>query len=1060
MATFKYKNASGQYVTMNYRDRTPKASVSTVNAVAEASKSIRKETILSSNDIAPVVFGRDRFFAKPWNAFAKDDILYVPYLVAWGGPPQGDYLGGSGARGISAYNNVYVDGVDINETDGFIDSGGEIEYHYGRNGVNQPLSTFLAEAVTGFTNRYDGFAYIVLKVPVGISNGFPRVEVDIDGLKIRRRSANYPFVETGATPSGTNLVPNSANPMLWTVQNGATHQDTGNNIGFFQETTVTSGGSTGAKTRIIAGATVGAFFYGITIYYKAGTSGKVRFQVLNQTKNVSSIISGDIGSLPTQGTNPTTSGTFTVLSDHSLGAYRVFRAVYTPLSYLDTVYFYMGPQSSVSGENVFVYGAQVDNITYNFFAVPVFTDNPIDIHAHLLEQSGSTLDANSVQEASSWNNEVLPYSTSPRRSMGFTIDSVGKISSILEFFRAYTGCSLTYDGGVVYYLKQEARVTSHTFNDNHVERINIGKSKSKEVPTRYVVSYTDKENDFAVEEAIVVNPDSTLPVRISKISFLGCNNFEFAKREAVERYNRSTLSDLRVNVQLFDEGIEVLVGEVCSITYSDILTNKLMEVVSVSERSAGYWNVELEEYDPLFFSTDVESSPSFPDTQLPVHAPPPAVTGLTVSEEIYQRKNGEYDNRFRINWTKSISAYTRNYVVRVKKGGVVIASISETGLETAYGPLEEDVPYQIEVVAVTSLYEGAVASVIATPNGKTIPPLPVTVFDVFEVGGQVRLSWGAAVDLDIVDYEIQYGPANVVWDDDPASAQILNRVSSLRYVTNDIPIGTYDFMIKPRDSVGLYPTTGGDDGVGTKRVNSVEVTLDEKSLLVGSGTYPDLTTDDLLVHRTKEVRCSTFEIIYTNTSSQTWTALFGGSQLPAAGAIASKQAVPTSNFRHSSAVVTFATDISGNWRSTHDATVYGGTVATKQGLKLSAAASFTLYDAASVQTKARNTFQQYVGLGLVRIDLSKQIYRVDAVTRNETKSDEAAIGGKTVELEGSYSAFKVITATPIGNGALAAYCVIDAVDFTATPNTFDVYMFDPAGVQLSGDGFVWRFEGV
>ena len=1035
------------------RIKNTKPTAPEVNKVSEQNKTIRRESVLASDQIAPVVFGRDRFFAKPWNAFAKDDFLYIPYLVSWGGPIQTDVILGSAVRGISAYNNVYIDGVDINETDGFIDSGGEIEYRYGPN-RNNP-SVFLAEAVTGFTNKYDGFAYIVLKIPSGISNGFPRVEVDINGLKIKRRASNYPFVETGATPSGTNLVPNSANPMLWTIQNGATHQDTGNNIGFFQETTVASGGLTYALTRLIAGATSGSLSYGMTVYYKGGTSGKARFQVYNQTKNVSSVIVGDIGSLPAQGTNPTTAGVFTLVSDYSLGAYRVFKATFNPVIYTDAVYFYIGPQSTVSGENVFVYGAQIDNLAFDLFGIPTFTENPIDIHAHLLEQAGETLDAASVQKAANWNNDVLPYSQKPRRSMGFTIDSVNSITNTAEYIRAYTGCSITYEDGKVFYARHEARATSHTIGDDEIAKITIDKVSSRDVPNKFIVNYTDQNDGFSIQEAVVTHPDiATLPVRISKLSFLGCNDFQFAKREATERFQRADKSDLRVTLKLFDEGLEILIGDICSVSYANILTNKLLEVVSITSTSAGDWLVDLEEYDPLFFSSDVESDPTFPDTQLPAHVAPPAVAFTTsdITEEIYRRKNGEIDNRLIINWGASVSPYVRNYVVRIIDGGV-IASINETGLRTAYGPLQEGVTYTIEIVAVTSLYEGAVASATFTPAGKTLPPPNVTVFDVYEVGGQVRLSWGEVLDLDIIGYEIRYGAVGVTYE----NATQLDIISSLRYVTSEVPEGTYDFLIKAKDSVGNFSALA-------KRVSSITVTLDERSLLVTNGTYPDRASLDALVHRTKEVRCSTYDIIYTNTSSQTWTALFGTNPLPAAGAIASKQAAISSGFfRHATAVYNVGTPVSGNFGSSFNVTNYSAGTLGYQYLSLQASANYVEYQSSSVQVKAQYGYQEFRGTGLVRIDLSELTFRVNAVTKNETDTDLSANGGRTISLAGTYSRFKNITATPIFSGtqtAVAAYCVIDAVNFTTSPNTFKVFMFDSGGNQLPDKSFVWRFEGV
>ena len=1059
MATFRHKNSQGQWVTMNYPNRrtTPVVPAPVVNSISEQNEKIKKQTILATNEIAPVVLGRDRFFAKPWNAFPKDDFLYIPYLVSFGGPLIKPTFTPAVVHGIGGYNGVYIDGIEINSTDGFLKTenvalGAGIEYYTGT--TTQSVSPFLVEALgSEFTNNYSGFAYIVLKVPSGISNGFPRVEVDINGLKIKKRGLFSALEKTEGTASSINLVPYSVDPTNWSAISSATVAATGSQVGSFVETTVASGGSVASAAKIIPTNTTGIIIYAISIYYKSGTSGRFRFQVYDATQNSSSVIEGAIGSLPTVGTNALSVGALSLFSDKDFGTYRLATFTFVPVTNTNNFQFYSGPSSSTSGQTVYFYGAQIENILNTFFGVPQFTDNPIDIICFLFGESGEAVDNTTALQAANWNNEILPQSTKSRRSIGVTLNKVQDMESTIEYFRGYAGCSILNDAGVAYFLRQEARATSHTFGDDEINSIKISKEKSKNIPSKVVVSYTDINDNFSKQEASVANPDSTVSERISKVNFIGCNDFNFAKREATERYNRANISDLRASVELFDEGLNILIGDICSITYSNILTNKLMEVVSLVETSAGNWKIELEEYDPLFFSSILESEPTYPDTLLPLHVAPPQVQNIQAVEEIYRRKNGQFDNRFKVTWNKSISPYARNYVVRFKIGGVVVGSVSETGLQTAFGPLEEAVEYTIEVVAVTSLFEGAPNSINRTPAGKSAAPSDVPSFDVFEVGGQVRLSWGSAIDLDIIDYEIQYGPVNFLWDD--SNHVVLNRITSLRYTTNEIPAGTYDFLIRARDSVGNF-------SANPRRVSSVIVNLDDKTLLVGNGIYTDSTGNDLLVHRTKEVRCSTYEIIYSKSSgTETWADLFNGAVLPTTGAIASKQTVPSSDFQHRSGIRDFTVDVTGTWRTTFSQTLYAGAVAEKFALKTSAAGSYTTYTASSVNSIARYTYMEFIGAGLTRIDLQEQLYRVDSVTRNETGTLESATGGRTVPLVGTYAAYKNITATPIYSGsAAAAYCVIDEVDFVSTPNTFDVYMFDFNGVQINLQDFVWRFEGV
>jgi len=1044
-------------VTNNIMSNAPVVSAPNINQLSKSNERIRKQTVLASNELAPIVLGRDRFFAKPWNAFPKDDFLYIPYLVSWGGPEQTPSFGTASVYGIGGYNAVYIDGIEINSIDGFLKTenvnlGSGIEYYTGT--TTQSVSPFLVEALgSEFTNTYSGFAYIVLKVPSGISNGFPRVEVDINGLKVKKQSAFSALEKTEGAASSVNLVPYSSDSTNWGAQNGATIAATGSQVGSFVETTVTSGGLNYAIAKIIPTNTTGVIIYAISIYYKAGTSGRFRIQAYDVTQNSSSIIQGVVGSLPTTGTNtPSVVGVLSLFSDKDFGTYRLARFIFVPATYTNNFQFFTGPSSATSGENVFLYGAQIENITNGFFGVPQFSENPVDINCFLLSEAGEAFNTTSAQAAANWNNELLPQSTKPRRSIGMTLDKVQSMEKTIEYFRAYTGCSILNDAGVSSFLIHEERATSQSFGDDEIKSIKISKEKSKNVPSKIVVTYTDTSDNFSKQEASVVNPDNTIAERISKVEFLGCNDFNFAKREATERFQRADKSDLRATIELFDEGLNILIGDICSITYSNILTNKLMEVVSLSESSAGNWEIKLEEYDPLFFSTELESEPTFPDTLLPIHVAPPQVQNIQAEEEVYKRRNGQYDNRFKVTWDKSTSPYARNYVVRFKIGGVVVGSVSETGLQTSFGPLEEGVEYTIEVVAVTSLFEGAPNSIDETPNGKDLVPPNVTIFDVFEVGGQVRLSWGEVVDLDIIGYEIKFGAVGVTYE----NATQLNVVESLRYITNEVPEGTYDFLIKAKDSVGQFSPQA-------KRASSIAVTLDERNLLVGNGIYPARSNLDLLVHRTKEVRCSTYEIIYTKPSSETWSDLFNGAVLPSSGSIASKQTFPSSGFfRHATGYYTLAgTSVSGNFGFVSSVTNYTSGTLEYQFLGTDLSVNFTQYQSSSVQANAKYGYLEYRGTGIVRIDLSQQLYRVNAVTKNETGTFASATGGKTVPLVGKYTKYKNITATPIFSGtAAAAYCVIDAVDFTSDPNTFDVYMFNAAGDELPNKNFIWRFEGV
>jgi hypothetical protein len=56
-------------------------------------------------------------------------------------------------------------------------------------------------------------------------------------------------------------------------------------------------------------------------------------------------------------------------------------------------------------------------------------------------------------------------------------------------------------------------------------------------------------------------------------------------------------------------------------------------------------------------------------------------------------------------------------------------------------------------------------------------PGNVPSFDATEAGGKVYARWGAATDLDTLDYELRYGAVGVAWD----SATYIQRIAALAY---------------------------------------------------------------------------------------------------------------------------------------------------------------------------------------------------------------------------------------------------------------------------------------
>jgi hypothetical protein len=809
-------NFSGLTMRGNYRvaesafglgNLSGKISAVDINAISDPLEPAKSLTLLASNDIVPVTFGRDRFYVKPFVVASPSNELYVAYLV--------------GEGEIAEYLNIYVDGIEINAVDGFLSVvGAEVNTYVGD--LVQTVDPLLVEALAPFTEAFLGYAYLVIKVPNGTGSGFPRVEVEILGKKIIRYDLSTPLEKTVGGVGARNVVHDACDASLWTAS-GATITDQGTTIGDLKRVAIASNGAT-TDDAIIPITSPGVAFYAVTLYVAAGTSGRISLDI--DSNGTTSTASGVLGALAV---TDQSAGTYIIFRQYDLGDYWVINLVYAPTVPADTQTFYLGPDSAVVGETIFAYAAQIEDSTSTQTSTPEATSNPVNIAAYMMSDMGKwTVNDTYAQLAAVWNNELLPADSSPRREMGVTFSKVSKLSKTIEYLRAYTGCDFAWADGEVYFIQNVTRDTVHTFDGDNIESISLSKKKASNMPTVVKVEYTDVNNDYAKAEVTIkaAGVDAgTTPRRIARVNMIGVHHHNVARREATARVNER-LSDLFAEIEVFDEALAAQIGDVCSVTHPIGLTAKLMSVTGIRQKKdSGLWTLSLAEYDPLLYSSDVESEPTYADTNLAPHTKPPAieVSSLILTEQIYKRRNGEWDNRVQISWDASVSPYTRSYVVRVKQVGVVIFSTEVPDLNTAYGPLEEDVTYTIEVVAVTSLFQSDAASKTFTPLGKQLIPPDVTGFTGTEIGGTVRLAWAEAVDLDITGYEIRYGLVGTIW----ANAAVLNVVDSLRYETPEVPPGTWDMLIKARDSVG-------QESVNATVLSSLIVTLDNDAFLAGN----------------------------------------------------------------------------------------------------------------------------------------------------------------------------------------------------------------------------------
>ncbi|WP_341650032.1 hypothetical protein [Thauera humireducens] len=513
-----------------------------------------------------------------------------------------------------------------------------------------------------------------------------------------------------------------------------------------------------------------------------------------------------------------------------------------------------------------------------------------------------------------------------------------------------------------------------------------------------------------------------------------------AAREAVERLNKLTLSDLSFDIDVFDEALALEVGDVVAVTHPIGLAAKQMRVTGITGED-GRYRLSLSEYDPAAYSDAVTSDPSSPDTSLPDPGEPTPVAGLSLTEEVFQQQDGTYSSRIRATWAAPAFPFVDHYRINVIQAGEVVqtGTAPASALTWASPAIQEGVSYQVDVLTVSRTAAVSSAASGTLPSlGKQLPPGNVPSITGFEVGGEVRLSWAPAADIDIWRYEVRYGLTTDAWDD----ARLIDRADTLRLVTRDVPAGTWDFMCKAIDSVGNFSP------VEARR--TITVTLDNNAFLVDSYEFDAPTVAGLAefaLGRLDDRRRWVTED--GSTVASKFTAALSTYSQPMA-------AYNTTASAWTSETEDFGLSLSGNWRAEAVATSIVG--AHDEYIDIGPdGTSWTPYPMAAKTTGrfARMRIEAAAG-EVVYVEIPGASVRVDAVPRQEDgEGTSLSSGGKTITLANDYAAVKSITITPLGTASRSAS--VDAI-VVGDPTSFDVYLFDSAtGNQVAG-GFRWTLR--
>lgn len=690
----------------------------------------------------------------------------------------------------------------------------------------------------------------------------------------------------------------------------------------------------------------------------------------------------------------------------------------------------------------------------------LYSDNPSLCLADFLADStygcGKTVDWTSVDAAADWNDTVLE-GTEKQRLIGWTLTDPQSIESVVEALRTYASVWVVRQGDTFYLVPDKTGSSVATYAHTSGDIVSFGAAEKrdlKDIPSRVEILYTDtSEEPWRDKSAIAIMAGET-ERRLSTVRLNGVQRYSQAYREAVERLNKLALNDLSIDIVVFDKGIQHEIGDVITLSLPIGLSSKLMRVVGVEPSDKGTWALSLVEYDPAVYSAEVQTTPTYPDTDLPTPDNPPTVSSITASEELVQNNDGIWSVRGRLTWSHDAYEYVEQYEIEVYDGVTLVHAGRSTQAEYATPPLQDETTYSVRVRIVTTIgVLGEWGTQSMTLNAKSTPPTNVSSISGFEVGGDIYLSWSPAADIDIWRYELRYGVTTETnWD----NATLLDRVDALRYVSKGVlPNGTWRIYVKAVDSGRNYSASPATCDI-TVTVNPDALQTTHTDWGVGVSTYAPVDM------------APTFYGIGNDTWYVTEHGVAMSTVFNAAGmsgytnALLSYQADSTNTWY--SDEWDAGVDLTGDWDVDIEVIDVSGTATVS--LLLSDYASYPTYTnhtTLPAKTTARYARIKVTGTGEFKIRRGSEVVTCYAVTRKEYGLlSNCAASANTITLDAGYFKYRSIVLTPVETSSFAN-CVVDNItlDPDGDPaNTFDIWVFDAAGTALSGVDVAWKFEGV
>lgn len=431
----------------------------------------------------------------------------------------------------------------------------------------------------------------------------------------------------------------------------------------------------------------------------------------------------------------------------------------------------------------------------------------------------SAINTASVIAAKNAKNALIPSSSLKRLESHVDVRE-GSVEEWEQTWRVLNGMWFPFIENQFHVILDAAASSVATINDDHVVNssdggLDGGREDVFDAINQVIVEWADPAKDYQLVQEIVSTAAvdaGTEPPNPATYRMPWIRERTYAYQMAVRILNDAAF-DWRLTQEWQPALANRALGEVVTITTAQEGISQDVRIMRRDEHPDGSCIVELREENAGRYSDTVVTAPAkIGSTFFDADATPPGVSGVSGTEELYQRQHGFYSSRYKLTFTRpdyvffdaieiwqSIDGAADTFYEEIK-GIAATSSVLTTYIEGV-----EDMKPRVVKIYVRSKFDRKSAAVTHsfTPLGKQLPPSDVASIVAGFTGDRVLLWWQKAVDIDLMGYEVRRGTTTDTW----ASAKLVGVFTGLTATDTPPPsLLKYRYFVKAFDSGNRYST--------------------------------------------------------------------------------------------------------------------------------------------------------------------------------------------------------------------------------------------------------------